>query len=122
MLRRKGHPLDLIAAQVHKANDKWWRSLDTGEPIQRNVGELLMLAVSELAEALEGDRKNLQDDKLPQYKMFDIEIVDCFIRLFDIAGGLIPDLGEKFEAKMRYNAMRHDHTVEGRKTAEGKKY
>lgn len=57
------------------------------EPLQRNIGELLMLCVSELSEALEGHRKNLQDDKLPQYKMFDVEIVDCFIRMFDIFGG-----------------------------------
>jgi len=53
-----------------------------------------MLTTSELAEALEGDRKNLMDDKLPQYKMFDVEIVDTFIRLFDIAGHLIPNLGD----------------------------
>lgn len=54
------HPLDRLATEVHAANKTWWQDLLTGEPIKRNVGELLMLAVSELAEALEGHRKTSQ--------------------------------------------------------------
>src|SRR5882672_874559 len=98
--------LDQIATRVHEANKKWWTNIFTGEyPIERNFGELMMLATSELSEALEGDRKFLRDDKLPQYHMRDVEIVDCFIRLFDIAGALMGDkFGEIFEAKMAYNA------------------
>lgn len=115
-------PLDLCAARVHEANKKWWIDLETGEPIDRNVGELLMLVTSELAEALEGHRKNLMDDKLPHRKMFEVEIVDAFIRLFDIAGGMHLDIGAAFEEKMSYNATRHDHSVEGRKAEGGKKY
>lgn len=122
MDRERMLQLNEIALQVHTVNKKWWHDLETGAPIKRNVGELLMLTTSELAEAMEGDRKNLMDDKLPQYKMFDVEIVDAFIRLFDIAGGLIPNFGEIFEAKMEYNATRHDHTTEGRKELNGKKY
>lgn len=114
--------LQEIASRVHQANSKWWYSLEDNSRLKRNIGELLMLCVSELSEALEGDRKNLQDDKLPHRKMFDVEIVDTFIRLFDIAGALIPDFGEIFEEKMTYNANRHDHTVEGRKEDHGKKY
>lgn len=115
--------LDLIANRVHEANKKWWTDLETGDyPIKRNIGELLMLSVSELSEALEGHRKHLMDDKLPQYKMFDVEIVDCFIRLFDIAGAAIPEFGEIFEAKMNYNGIREDHTHEHRKSEHGKKY
>ncbi len=114
--------LNEIAARVHKANAKWWVDLHTGEPIQRNVGEMLMLCVSELAEALEGDRKGLADDKLPQYRMFDVEIVDCFIRLFDIAAGLGINLDEVFEAKMNFNAIRADHQLANRKAEGGKKY
>lgn len=114
--------LDYLAARVHAANKKWWVSLETGEPIQRNIGELLMLSVSELAEALEGHRKNLKDDKLPNRDMFHVEIVDCFIRLFDICGGLNIDLGAIFEEKMAFNAVRVDHTHEARKTDTGKKY
>lgn len=115
--------LNEIAERVHQANKKWWTNLENGEyPIKRNIGELLMLSVTELAEALEGDRKNLMDDKLPQYRMFDVEIVDTFIRLFDIAGVLIHNFGEIFEDKMEYNARRYDHSIEGRKSEGGKKY
>lgn len=115
--------LNSIAARVHEANKKWWTDLSTGEyPIKRNIGELLMLSTSELAEALEGHRKNLMDDKLPHRRMFDVEIVDTFIRLFDIAGGLIPEFGEIFEEKMAYNANREDHTIEHRLSQHGKKY
>lgn len=116
------HPMNELAARVHKANAKWWVNIHTGEPLERNVGELLMLAVSELAEALEGHRKNLMDDKLPTRKMFEVEIVDCFIRLLDIGGGLKLDLGGAFEEKMAYNAVRADHQHEARLKADGKKY
>lgn len=116
------HPLNDLAARVHKANAKWWVDLNTGEPLKRNVGELLMLTVSELAEAMEGDRKNLMDDKLPHRKMFEVEIADAIIRIFDIAGGMGLDLGGAFEEKMAFNAVRADHSIEGRKAADGKKY
>jgi hypothetical protein len=116
------HPLDYLKSRVEVANLKWWQDPITKEPIERNTGELLMLAVTELAEALEGDRKNLQDDKLPEYKMFDVEVVDCIIRLLDIAAHRIPKLGEIFEAKMAFNAIRKDHTHEARLAEGGKKY
>lgn len=110
------------ARMTHEANKKWWTDLETGEPIKRNVGELLMLAVSELAEALEGDRKGLMDDKLPHRKMFDVEIVDCFIRLFDISAALGIDLDNIYWEKMEYNAKRKDHSIEERMKEGGKKY
>lgn len=122
MIESPEHMLDYLAQRVHNANKKWWIDIQTGQPLNRNIGELLMLSVSELAEALEGDRKNLQDDKLPQYKMFDVEIVDCMIRLLDIAGAKIPDFGKIFEAKMQYNAIRVDHTHEHRIKEGGKRY
>lgn len=116
------HPLDELAQRVHTANEKWWIDLATGERLQRNVGELLMLATSELAEALEGHRKSLHDDKLPHRMMFEVEIADCVIRLLDIAGGFRLDLGGAFEEKMTYNAERADHKPENRRLADGKKY
>lgn len=116
------HSLNVLATRVHEANAKWWIDIHTGAPIQRNVGELLMLCVSELSEALEGHRKNLMDDKLPHRTMFEVEIADCMIRLFDIAGGLGLDLGGAFEEKMTYNATRADHQHENRLKADGKKY
>jgi hypothetical protein len=116
-------PLGALATQVHTANRKWWTNIHTGEyPIKRNVGELLMLVNSELVEALEGDRKGLQDDKLPQYKMFDVELVDALIRLLDLFGAYNIPVDEIFEAKMNYNANRADHKIENRLKDGGKKY
>lgn len=107
---------------VHLANEKWWTDLATGQRKQRNVGEMLMLITSELAEALEGDRKNLQDDHLPQYRMFDVELVDALIRLLDLMGSTGMDAEEIFRAKMAYNATRADHQLAHRMAAGGKKY
>ena len=44
-----------------------------------------MLTVSELAEAMEGIRKDLPDDKLPQFTMETVEIADAIIRMMDQA-------------------------------------
>lgn len=82
------------AKEVHKANEKWWTNLETGERIVRNKGELLMLVVSEIAEAMEGERKNLMDDHLPHRKMAEVEMADAYIRLLDYAGGFDIDLPE----------------------------
>jgi len=79
--------LNELAAQVHAANHQWWHDIHTGEPLQRNRGELLMLVITELAEAVEGIRKNLMDDKLPHRKMEEVEMADAVIRLLDFAGG-----------------------------------
>lgn len=75
------------AKRVHSLNKKWWTDINTGEPIQRNKKELLALVISELIEALEGERKNLMDDKLPHRKMAEVEMADAYIRLLDYAGG-----------------------------------
>lgn len=81
--------LNALATEVHAANRQWWTNLDTGEyPIERNVGELLMLVVSEYAEAMEGDRKSLPDDKLPHRPMREVELADALIRLLDIGGAI----------------------------------
>lgn len=114
--------LNDIAARVHEANQKWWHDLHTGHRIDRNVGELLMLTVTELAEALEGHRKGLMDDHLPQRRMFEVEIADAVIRLMDIAGGLGLDLDGAFWEKLAYNKRRQDHTNEARLKEGGKKY
>jgi len=114
--------LNDYAQEVHEANKKWWTDLETGQPIERNTGQLLMLCVSELAEAMEGDRKNLMDDKLPHRKMFDVELVDCFIRLADLFGAKNIPFEEIYQEKMAYNSRRADHKIENRKLENGKKY
>lgn len=107
---------------VRRRNEKWWQDINTGLPIERNIGELLMLTVSELAEAMEGHRKKLNDDKLPHRPMFEVELADTLIRILDMAGGLGLDLAGAFIEKMEYNATRKDHTHEARLAPGGKAY
>jgi hypothetical protein len=78
--------LNELAAEIHRQNHRWWHDKD-GNPIERNRGELLMLVITELAEACEGIRKDLMDDKLPHRKMEEVEMADGYIRLLDFAGG-----------------------------------
>lgn len=66
----------------------------------------LMLVVSELAEALEADRKDLMDDKLPEYPGFDVELADAQIRIMDMAGGYDIDLDKLVKEKLIYNSSR----------------
>ena len=114
--------LNFISKEVLKKNAHWWVDLRSGEPIERNVGELLMLCTSELAEAMEGHRKNLPDDKLPHRDMFEVEIADTFIRLFDLCGGLGLDISGAILEKLEFNAIREDHKTENRLKDNGKKY
>lgn len=114
--------LDYYAHMCHNANLKWWVDIRTSQPIERNKGELLMLIVSEIAECMEGERRNLPDDKLPHRRMAEVELVDALIRIFDYAGAYGYDLQGAFEEKMAYNAQRADHQHEARTLADGKKW
>lgn len=130
----EGKTLNDYAAEVHIANKKWW--LDLTKPIYdvdnnkilgyeqlvRNVPEMLCLVHSEISEALEGHRKNLQDDKLPHRKMIEVELTDAVIRIFDICAGLGFDLEGAYKEKMAYNAIRADHKIENRLMEGGKKF
>ena len=114
--------LNELSQQVHAANINWWRDPQTGLPIQRNKGELLALIHSEISEALEGERKNLMDDKLPHRKMAEVELADALIRILDYCGGFGYDLQGAFEEKMKYNKTRSDHQHDVRKLQGGKKF
>lgn len=114
--------LNSYAKRCHDANLTWWHDPATGQPKERNKGELLMLMVSELAEAMEGERKGLMDDKLPHRRMAEVELADCLIRIFDYAGAYGYDLDGAFEEKMQYNAKRADHRPEERLKEGGKKW
>lgn len=114
--------LNDYANVCHEANRKWWQNIDTGEVIRRNKGELIALMHSELSECLEGERKDLMDDKLPHRKMAEVELADTLIRIFDYAGAFGYDLQGAFEEKMKFNSTREDHTHEARKIAGGKQF
>ncbi len=94
--------------------------------VKFNLGEKLMLIVSEIGEALEADRKgrrmtksviedvyNLIENKdFSEYfevhgkDTFEDEICDVFIRLFDLCGGMDIDIEKHIEMKMKYNKKR----------------
>lgn len=116
---------DLVDAS-HGAAFKagWWTDLKTGEDqrVANNVPEKLMLCVSELAEGMEGHRKNKDDDHLPQFKMIEVELADTIIRICDLAGAKGYRLAEALAAKLAYNAERADHKPENRAKEGGKSF
>lgn len=96
--------LNDLAAKIYEANAAkgFWDN-------ERNIGELLMLVVSELGEALEAHRKGrMNDPKIEGFQKdtFEDEIADTFIRLFDLAGGLGIDIEKNITQKLEYNASR----------------
>ena len=114
--------LNDYATQCHADNLKWWQDLKTGLPIDRNKGELLCLIHSEISEAMEGERKNLMDDKLPHRRMAEVELVDALIRIFDYSAAFGYDLQGAYEEKRAYNQTRADHTHAARLAAGGKAF
>lgn len=85
-----------LCKSIHADNVKagWWTDLATGASSlhARNRPEMLMLAVSELAEADYGcgeDDVGLMDDKLPHLPMYSVELADFAIRLLDQIGAEI---------------------------------
>ena len=114
--------LNQLSKKVHTANVRWWTDVITGYPIKRNKGELLALIHSEISECLEGERKDVMDDKLPHRKMAEVELTDALIRILDYAGAFGYDLQGAFEEKMKYNRTRPDHQHKNRKLAGGKKF
>ncbi len=114
--------LNSLAILCHEANKNWWRDPKSGAPVERNKGELLMLIVSEISEAMEGERKDLADNHLPHRRMAEVELVDALIRIFDYAGAFGYDLDGAFRDKMEYNRNRADHKLEVRSIAGGKKW
>ncbi|ABO60696.1 hypothetical protein C7S17_7275 [Burkholderia thailandensis] len=102
----------------------WWTDLKTGTDLRaaNNVPEKLMLIVSEVAEAMEGHRKSLMDDKLPHRPMIEVELADAVIRIFDLAGAKQYDVAGAIVEKLAFNAQRPDHKPENRLVEGGKAY
>lgn len=100
----------------------WWGE---GHELKQNpfaFSNKLCLIHSEISECMEGDRKNLKDDKLPHRDMREVELADALIRIFDLAGAYEMDLAGAVVEKMQYNAQRADHKPEARNAIGGKTY
>jgi NTP pyrophosphatase (non-canonical NTP hydrolase) len=100
----------------------WWHDLETGQRLNRNKAELLMLIVSEIAEGMEALRKNLMDDKLPDRPGIEVELADAVIRIADFCGAYDLDLAGAILDKIEYNAKRADHKPENRRKTGGKSF
>lgn len=119
-------------------NAGWWNHTKTGLDLKRVINEpenpfeellagalvaqKLCLTHSEVSEAMEGHRKGLLDDHLPNRQMIEVELADAVIRIFDLAGALNLDLGGAIAEKLAYNAQRADHKPENRNAIGGKTY
>lgn len=90
----KGRSLNELAQLCHSiAVEKgFWEK-------ERNIGEALMLIVTEIAEAMEAHR--VQDDE-----NFREEIADAFIRLLDLCGGFNIDIEDEIQKKANRNKNR----------------
>ena len=114
--------LNGLATHIHGLNARWWHDLETGAKLVRNRGEMLMLIVSEIAEAMEGERKKIMDSHLPHRPAAEVELADALIRIFDYAAGHGYDLGGAVMEKLEYNETRKDHTKEARLAPGGKAF
>lgn len=118
--------IGLLAAQslahATASHAGWYRDPATGIPIRRNVGEVIALMHSELSEALEAYRKDLNDDKLPGRPGIEVEFADCIIRILDTAEALGLDVAGALIEKNRFNRARADHKLEARAAPGGKKF
>jgi len=99
-------PLNDLALVVKEVNlGNGWNVLQPHEwqEMKYKVPAILMLIVSECAEALEGFRNGDWDN-------FKEEIADIQIRVLDLAGGLEIDLDEEVAKKLEKNRERgHRH-------------
>lgn len=100
----------------------WHSSLNNPDVEKYLKPAQLMLIVSEVAEAMEGERKDLMDDHIKHRKMAEVELADAIIRICDYAGRWGYDLGGAVVEKLEYNKNRADHKLENRVKEGGKKF
>ncbi len=110
---------------THRRALHWWVDPETGADLRDKdlmVPTKLMLVVSEVSEAMEADRKDQMDDKVPNMPGVTVELADALIRIGDLCGAKKYQLGAAVAAKTRVNDVRPDHKAENRVKKGGKKY
>jgi len=91
-----------MQTRVHRTavDHGWWDS-------PRSTGEVLMLVVTELAEAMEAYRAgNPESEQISGFSKLEEELADAVIRLLDFAEERGLRLEEAVHAKMAYNEGR----------------
>lgn len=94
--------VDGVALEMHRiAKEKGWHDRP------RDLPEVLMLMVTELAEAMEAYREGGKDsEKLPGMPAVLEELADCVIRIMDWTASQDLSLGTAIMAKAVHNATR----------------
>lgn len=85
----------------------WWHK-DGESLIDKRNPTALLLIHSEISEAYEGYNFALMDDKLPHRSMFEVEMADTAVRIFDLLGSREARVGGML------NVLNEDRTVEPR--------
>lgn len=113
---------EVVQTCFNNAKEAGWHKEVAPEVENYLKATQLMLMVSEIAEAMEGTRKGLQDDHLKHRPMVEVELADAIIRIADFCGRWGLDLGGAVVEKLEYNKNRADHKPENRQKDGGKKF
>ena len=108
-------------AHTNAINKGWWEKRDKAVEVLNAAGlgaygkqlvmsQAILLEHCELSEGVEGMRKDLKDDKCPEFDMVVVEHADVIIRMLDLAEKNQWPLAEAIIAKMKMNEGRpHMH-------------
>lgn len=94
----------LVFEELSNLTESWFSGVQGFD--KKNFPADLMLVVTELAEACEGDRKPHPDRDCPEFDNRVTEIADALVRIFHMCGKYDLPIGPAFIAKMNFNLTR----------------